>query len=272
MPRFLFVPLLLAIAACSEAPDEGDGQGGPEVNVSAAPGIAFRYRYAFALPSERIAAVQEAHAAACERLGLARCRITGMHYNRSGSYGGERVHASLDLLLAPPIARAFGRTGTQDVIAARGLLAEAEIETSDAASAIDANAEAARRTAAERARIDARLRRGTGGEVAAELEEQREALAARTEELRASSAAQRESLAQTPVRFDYRPGEAVSPYASSGPLARAGYTAWRSLEWTLATLLQLAALLGPPALIAGLAFLAWRRWRGLSPAIGESAG
>ena len=38
--------------------------GGPNINVSAAPGVAFNYRYAYRLPNSRISAAQEAHAAA----------------------------------------------------------------------------------------------------------------------------------------------------------------------------------------------------------------
>ena len=52
--------------------------GGPNVGPTAAPGVAFNYRYAFRLPAERIAQVQEQHARTCEGLGVARCRITGM--------------------------------------------------------------------------------------------------------------------------------------------------------------------------------------------------
>lgn len=55
--------------------------GGPNINVSSAPGVAFNYRYAFRLPNSRISAAQEAHAAMCEKLGVTRCRITGMRYS-----------------------------------------------------------------------------------------------------------------------------------------------------------------------------------------------
>ena len=47
------------------------------IAVTAAPGVAFAYHYAFRLPSDHIAAAQEAHAQAGEKLGIARCRITG---------------------------------------------------------------------------------------------------------------------------------------------------------------------------------------------------
>ena len=49
---------------------------------TAAPGVAFNYRYAFRLAAPRIAEVQEQHAQMCERLTVARCRITGMLLSR----------------------------------------------------------------------------------------------------------------------------------------------------------------------------------------------
>ena len=45
----------------------------PDISQAAAPGVAFSYRYAFALPAKAIAGVQQEHAATCERLGPARC-------------------------------------------------------------------------------------------------------------------------------------------------------------------------------------------------------
>src|SRR5688500_8246912 len=44
---------------------------GPNISVSAAPGVAFNYRYAYRLPNARISVAQEAHAAMCEKLGVA---------------------------------------------------------------------------------------------------------------------------------------------------------------------------------------------------------
>lgn len=74
------------LAGCSKAPDgtdapaASDTAGAPGIAVTAAPGVAFNYRYGFRLPPRAIAAVQEAHASTCEKLGIARCRITGMDY------------------------------------------------------------------------------------------------------------------------------------------------------------------------------------------------
>ncbi len=95
--------------------------GGPNINVSAAPGVAFNYRYAYRLPNARIAPAQEVHAAMCEKLGIARCRITGMRY----SLVNERdVSASLELKLEPAIARSFGKDATKVVTDAQGMLVD----------------------------------------------------------------------------------------------------------------------------------------------------
>src|SRR5438045_5771082 len=78
----------------------------PGITPTAAPGVAFNYRYAFRLPAERIAGVQEEHAQACEKLGIARCRITGMSFRRTSD---REVEARLDFKLDPAIARNFGQ-------------------------------------------------------------------------------------------------------------------------------------------------------------------
>ena len=51
----------------------------PGVDVTAAPGVAFNYRYAFRLPSENISGVQEAHAQACEKPILIRIETNSAH-------------------------------------------------------------------------------------------------------------------------------------------------------------------------------------------------
>ena len=96
-------------AAAPTAAREGRGAG-PDISPTAAPGVAFNYRYAFRLPSERIEEVQERHAAGCEALGPNRCRITGMLYRVVGD--GD-IEATLSFQLDPAIARRFGRAGSR---------------------------------------------------------------------------------------------------------------------------------------------------------------
>ena len=150
MRRLLPLLALSALAGCSEAPsndettDTGanasadvsmDASGGaPGLSVTAAPGVAFDYRYAFRLPSARIAAVQEQHALACERLGLARCRITGAKYRVVGE---REIEAMLAFKVDPKVARAFGKTGVEAVDKAEGMLVDAEITGTEVSPAAD---------------------------------------------------------------------------------------------------------------------------------------
>ena len=171
MPRLVFVGVLL-IAACSKAPDEQRESmttydvappaaesaipPAPGIRVTAAPGVAFDYRYAFKLPAARIAGAQEAHAAACEKLGVARCRITGMRYTLTGE---NAVEAMLAFKLAPEIARAFGKQGIDLVQSAEGTLIDAAITGTDAGADIDRAAVERARAAEELRRLDQQLAR-----------------------------------------------------------------------------------------------------------------
>ncbi len=86
-------------AAPAAAPaSESRAAGGPNVNPTAAPGVAFNYRYSYALAAQRVAELQEAHAAMCERLTVARCRISGMSYE---VLSPDDIRARLELKLDP---------------------------------------------------------------------------------------------------------------------------------------------------------------------------
>ena len=128
----------------------------PGISVSAAPGVAFNYRYAFRLPGPRIAATQEAHAQMCEKLGLARCRITGMRYRLQNE---RDIGAALELKLDPTLAREFGKQATALVARSEGMLVDQEISGVDAGASIaDANRTEAR-AQDDLDRVEAELRR-----------------------------------------------------------------------------------------------------------------
>lgn len=206
----------LALTACSKAPD----RDGPGETATGASGVAFAYRYDFRLPSSRIADAQEADAQACEQLTPARCRITGMTYRLDGS---GQVAASLDVRVAAPIARAFGRRGVKGIEVAGGALGGAEIIGTDAVPA----AEAAKADTAD----------------------------AGTDRAAAAVEAQA-SVSTTPISFTYAAGTGVGLAARLSEAAQAGYL---SLTWTLATALTLLAYLGPPLILLFLLALLWRR-------------
>lgn len=275
--------LALAIASCgpapqqdrASAPEQGsaprDGQASMPaealdvaeapagIAVTAAPGVAFNYRYAFSLPATRIAAAQEEHAAACEKLGIARCRITGMRYQLLGE---DRIEAMLAFKLDPAIARDFGKQGIAAIQKAEGTLVDAEITGTDAGAEIARLAAERARVQEELARIDRELARtNLPASERAELHRQRAELAQRIEAVRTSSGEQRESLANTPMTFDYRSGRAVRGFDAGAPLTSSLDLLAASAQATLAFVLGALAVLGPPALLLLIGLLLWRRLR-----------
>ncbi|KIU27081.1 hypothetical protein SR41_11495 [Sphingomonas melonis] len=253
------------LAGCSKAPDgtdapaASDTAGAPGIAVTAAPGVAFNYRYGFRLPPRAIAAVQEAHASTCEKLGITRCRITGMDYRVVGE---NDIRGSLHFKLDPAIARAFGKRGIDIVQDAKGTLVSAEITGTDAAEAIERAGGTQAEAAAAVARADAALARtDASAEERAELQRQRAAAATAARDAAATAADNRASLARTPMTFDYESGDAVRGFDTSAPLTSALDTMVASGQVTLAVLLGIVAIFGPPAIVFVIGLLLWRRMR-----------
>ncbi|MBB3692328.1 hypothetical protein [Sphingomonas sp. BK580] len=252
----LALTLLLIGCGCGRV-DENESANAPAINVTAAPGVAFTYAYLYTLPPAAIARVQEEHARACERLGVARCRITGMSFTVRSV---DRVDATLALRLDPALARAFGRESTLAAERADGMLSRADISGTDVGSDIAAAERERAAISDERARLDRERLATHDASTRAALLRQRATL---DSQRRAGVALQRdhvERLAATPLTITYRSGEAIRSLRLQSPVVRAADTALRSLEATFTAALQLAALLLGPALLALIVWLAWR-WR-----------
>jgi hypothetical protein len=229
------------------------------IGVTAAPGVAFSYHYGFRLPSAGIAAVQEKHAQACEALGVLHCRITGMRYRLLGE---NNVEAMLAFKLDPALARGFGKSGIGEVEKARGTLVDAEITGNDAGAEISRLKIQHARAADEQKRLQAELAKPKlSQEERAELQRQLADIVQTIGATNDSTAEQRESLADTPMVFEYGSGKAVRGFDASAPLTSAADTAIGSAEVTIAILLGLLAYCGPPGIVLLLAWLAWRRFR-----------
>ena len=194
-----------ALTACSKQ-DTGSAanmaqDGAPDIAPSAAPNVAFSYAYRFALAAGDIAAVQEKHVAACEALGLDRCRITGIRYQRSGT---DRAHAQLSLALAPDIARKFGKDATATVEAASGTLGDVQIGGEDKSRAIRSSDDALATARAERARLEKALADGsTPASVARQLREQLAGQRAAEQAVAREGRDVRALIASTPLHFTY---------------------------------------------------------------------
>ena len=232
----------------------------PAVAPAAAPGVAFSYHYAFVLPDERIAAVQERHAAACEKLGIARCRVTGMSYELVEE---DRVRGQLRFKLAPDLARRFGTEGIAAVVAADGKLVRSAIDGDDAGAAISGSQARSADLRAELARLEQRLAsRGLGDDERAELQRQVETIRAQLAAERNTRSTDEERLANTPMTFDYAGDEGFR--FGNAPFGNALDTAWSSFTWMVSLLLLVIGAALPWLVLAALLLFAWRsrpmRW------------
>lgn len=245
---------------------------GPNVAPTAAPGVAFNYRYAFQLQPQHISAVQERHAQMCEQLTVARCRITGMLYRVVNN--GRDIEAMLALKVHPAVARHFGRDSVAVVVGAEGMLTESEITGVDVGSSIQAAGRSLAELQVELERIEARLRAMGAGAQKSQLEYEAGQLRQQIRDLRESRTQQQETLATTPMVFHYGSG-AYAPGFGQGPsLKQALQRAGDDLLYSLNILLVVLVRLLPWALAALLAWLAIRpiRRRWFAPSAAAAPG
>lgn len=240
----------------------------PGLDTVAAPGVAFRYRYAFSLPGEAISEVQNQHVSACEKLGTGACRITGMDYRKESD--GEII-ARIDFLLAPDVAHRFGREATSVVERAEGKLSDANVIGENAGEAIDVSQQASGALQGELTRIEARLRAsGMSREERASLVQEAANIRERLRGESAGRMAREKSIASTPMNFTYA-SEGV--FAANGdPFGKAAETSWSSLMAMLSVVLTVLGLAAPWALLAALVWLAIRGIRskaGANPVTGK---
>lgn len=266
--KLLAGAMALALIGCSQQSSDRNAEaapameaaaapeGGPDVAITAAPGVAFSYFYAFRLDDGRIAAVQEEHAAACETLGTSRCRITGMVYHLARE---NEVEAQLQFKLDPAIARKFGKDAIASVIKARGVLADARISGDDVGTQISDSQRRSTDVQIEIARIEARLKQpGLGDRERAELQEQLAALRMRLDGERDTRRAGEAMLATTPMTFDYRGTGGLPGIGYGNPFSDAAKTLVRSGGTLLSFVLVVGAAVLPWALFFLLLLALWR--------------
>jgi hypothetical protein len=201
--------------------------------------------------------VQEQHAQACERLGLARCRITGMRYRLVNE---QDIEGMLAFKLDPALARQFGRVGIEAVSRAEGMLVDSETSGHDAGSAI----KAANRTDAQLSddlrRIEAQLgRAGLHSEERARLQSEAEQFRTMIRSTRASREQQQETLATTPMVFQYGSGDLVPGFDTRSPMSSAFKQAWENIVNSLAAMFLILLTILPWALLARLVFWIFRQ-------------
>ena len=264
-PPIVAPPSVTHNAASEEA------AGGPNIAVTAAPGVAFNYRYSFRLPNGRIAAAQEVHAAMCEKLGVARCRITGMRYSLVNE---KDVTASLEIKLDPAIARQFGKDASKVVTEAKGMLVDQQISGVDAGSSIERANSGRAELQDDLDRVNRELSRpGISSAVRDRLLSEATSIRNQMKALGAQKKADEDSLATTPMAFYYGSGKAIPGFDEPQPLQYAFDRAGNNFLAAVAFVIIAIATLLPWLLLLMLVVWAYRRlpsrWRFKQPVADE---
>jgi hypothetical protein len=237
------------------ASESASSRAAPGIVPTAAPGVAFAYNYGFRMPDAAISVAQEAHAAACEKLGLARCRITGMTYELDER---DRVDGTLELAVDPLLARSFGRDAIATVEKREGKLRYARITGEDQNPALD---EAARREGGANrtiAQLEADLAKAKDENERVQLREQIRALRVDIQAAQGSAADSEAKIRRTPMTFTYRGGAASRGFAGENPATEAWYLFVDSAATLISLVLKVLAIALPWLTLLLLIFLGWR--------------
>jgi len=244
---------VLLLAGC----DTGGAPGGqPKAGglTSASEGVdgfastnsGFDYRYAYRLPGDKLKAVLQSNADACDRLAPARCRILAMRYRVDES---NQIRAVLTLKIDPAIARNYGEAVTTAVTGSGGVLVDTEVTGADSTTAA--------RSVALVNRLRDQLKSANNAAVtdpSAKLRAQR--IQSALDTITEVEASQGQSLATAPVLITYESSNAFTGLGSADANFR---NAGSSLENSVARLLVVLAAVGP-WLILLLLLIVVLRW------------
>jgi hypothetical protein len=282
----ILLPLLFAATACQKAEDQSmpatvtedavttdvssspmakdaaasasEAAAAPDIDTSVAPGVAFDFRYVFSLASDRIGGVQEDHAQACKKLGIARCRVTGMDYKANGN--GE-IAAMMAFKLDPAIATDFTRDAKSIVEKAEGELASANLSGTDVGSNIAATESNSDQIRGELASIDAQIKTlSLGKDVRARLVERAAELREQLRSNETSTRTDKAALAMTPVLFEYKTANSIAGFNTNSSFTGALATSLNGFGAMLKVILVIFGALAPWALLAGLVYFIARRF------------
>jgi hypothetical protein len=251
---------VLALASCS-GPNSGGEQGSdeslasPDISPSAAPGVAFKFSFDYSLDDGRISEVQEAHAASCERLGVARCRITGLRYQIDDM---NAVSGMLQVKLDPRIARPFGKQATSLVEQNDGKLVTAQFRGDDVGSEITAAQGRQADLQGRMADMERRLASlNAGDREAAQLQAQIDTLRQQLSQDRAEISEGQQQLATTPLTLNYY-GEGGIAGFDENPIEQSWRLMADSFVFMVSILLKVVGVILPWALLLALLMLLWR--------------
>lgn len=225
---------LMLLAGCDGGTNQATPPPAPDALSDGS--TTYDYRYAYRLPSDRLKAVLQSNADACDRLGPTRCKIDGMRYSVDNA---SRIRAVLTVHIDPTIARAYGDAITTSVTGADGILVNTAITGTESTGAA--------RSIAVIDRLRDQLKNAeaiaaSDSPNAAAAKALAERTSAALETIAESEAKQGATLATAPMLLTYESSTALTGLGSADANFR---NAGQSLENSLARLLIVLASIGP---------------------------
>jgi Domain of unknown function (DUF4349)/Prokaryotic membrane lipoprotein lipid attachment site len=252
-----------SVAADASASSKDEGSTPPDIAATVAPGVAFDFNYAFSLPEAKIAQAQEAHAALCGKLGISRCRVTGLTFSKERD--GD-ITANMAFKIDPALALSFGRDATDLVERVDGKLESSHVSGEDVGTAIVAGDKNAAQIRADLARINVQLAiPKLSSQVRQQLLEEARDLKSQLASIRSDRDDQVESLATTPVQFNYEPSEAVFGFQRGSAIQTGLSTGSASLGAMGTVLATVIGGFGPWLVLVGFGVWLFRRLRKPKP-------
>jgi hypothetical protein len=252
-----------SVAADASASSKDEGSTPPDIAATVAPGVAFDFNYAFSLPEAKIAQAQEAHAALCGKLGISRCRVTGLTFSKERD--GD-ITANMAFKIDPALALSFGRDATDLVERVDGKLESSHVSGEDVGTAIVAGDKNAAQIRADLARINVQLAiPKLSSLVRQQLLGEARDLKSQLASIRSDRDDQVESLATTPVQFNYEPSEAVFGFQRGSAIQTGLSTGSASLGAMGTVLATVIGGFGPWLVLVGFGVWLFRRLRKPKP-------
>ena len=240
---------LMLLAGCDAgqsgtAPQDTAQAGAPEAMG------AFDYRFAYRLPSDRVKAVLQSNADACDKLGPTRCQIDGMRYSVDDS---NRIRAVLMLKIDPTIARGYGEAITKSVTGADGVLVNTAI--TGTASTTQARSIAVIDRLRDQLK-NAQAIASSDSPNAASAKAQADRIQSALDTIAESEAKQGATLATAPMLLTYESSTALTGLGSADANFR---NAGKNFESSIARLLIVLGSIGP-WLLALILIIVALRW------------
>ncbi len=241
---------LMLLAGCDGTANQAAAPAQDALSAGTEGSGGFDYRYAYRLPSDRLKAVLQSNADACDKLGPTRCKIDAMRYTVDDS---NRTRATLTVHIDPTIARAYGEAVTKSVTGTDGVLVNSAITGTEATSHARSIAVIDRlRDQLKNAQAIA----GSDSPNAANAKALAERTQAALDTIAESEAKQGATLATAPMLLTYESSTALTGLGTADANFR---NAGQTLENSVARLLIVLGSIGPWLLVL-LLIIVVLRW------------